>query len=427
MLRLVKLILFYLLIIVLMGCQTSEHYIEKEDYSNIINDLDVLDLLYEYLQYELWVDRDSYDAGHHLMIPLHAAFVTEDIVLQRKFYDQFDQYSQTVRKDNSILPENWLQRLHYNYLASRYLVLSMKYNNELVIPELYDILTEDIYNLWCSQKIGTWGTSEQFTGMKERIIWKLEVRDVKHSYYRAITDDELFLFAIAADLRNYERMVKNPEQHSDKLTDILNMAYTIFENKGVEQVDGGWLFQPGVFKDHRDYIYAGQIKITENMSPLPVDGIGMDTSHSHRLPLFLTSLAEAYENNDHQYVFYKEIKKKLERQFYNKVLVLPDEFNPEFRTKNFMDGTNGVYRYRYSTLGDNEGYGPYELSGTIKLGWWSFLGTQRISEMYNYMYNNNHTYIIKKSNRERNPILSSHHEEINRMIIKFASVIAEQY
>jgi hypothetical protein len=41
---------------------------------------------------------------------------------------------------------------------------------------------------------------------------------------------------------------------------------------------------------------------------------------------------------------------------------------------NYMDGENGVYRYNYVTQGVGNGYGPYELSGSFNLGWWSFLG-----------------------------------------------------
>lgn len=48
-----------------------------------------------------------------------------------------------------------------------------------------------------------------------------------------------------------------------------------------------------------------------------------------------------------------------------------------------MDGSNGVlYRWNYSSLGEGKEYGPYELSGTFTIGWWTFLGTDRVKEIY---------------------------------------------
>jgi len=50
-----------------------------------------------------------------------------------------------------------------------------------------------------------------------------------------------------------------------------------------------------------------------------------------------------------------------------------------------MDGNNGVYRYGYPTQGNNNGYGPYELSGTLIGGWWGLFGTERNNEVYRNM------------------------------------------
>ena len=45
-----------------------------------------------------------------------------------------------------------------------------------------------------------------------------------------------------------------------------------------------------------------------------------------------------------------------------------------------MDGTCGVYRYSYDSTG--VGYQGYSLSGTLLLGWWSFLEDARITQVY---------------------------------------------
>ena len=47
-----------------------------------------------------------------------------------------------------------------------------------------------------------------------------------------------------------------------------------------------------------------------------------------------------------------------------------------------MNGRNGIYRWSYHSLGHDQGYGPYELSGTLILGWWPFLPGPRIRQLY---------------------------------------------
>jgi len=50
--------------------------------------------------------------------------------------------------------------------------------------------------------------------------------------------------------------------------------------------------------------------------------------------------------------------------------------------RNFMDGRNGIYRWQYASLGPNQGYGPYELSGVLLHGWWAFLPGERVGRLY---------------------------------------------
>lgn len=47
-----------------------------------------------------------------------------------------------------------------------------------------------------------------------------------------------------------------------------------------------------------------------------------------------------------------------------------------------MDGSNGVYRWGYGSFGPNGGYGPYQLSGSLTLGWWTFLETAESKALY---------------------------------------------
>lgn len=312
------------------------------------------------------------------MVPLHFAFLNDQELLQDQFAQHFQRF---VKAYPEYMAQGRLNRLHYFYLASRFLVLATEKGRQDLIPsELSSILYTDIKYLWQDSPAWQWSRDSFLGGIRERVLWKLNHKDVKQSYYRAIIDEEMFLFAIAADLRAYERL--SGLEDSPILTDILDVTYRVFQQEVVLQEDGGWLFQPGVWTDHRDYAYAGRKGKTPGMEPLPVPGIASDSSHSHRFPLWLTNLAGAYPPGSNERRFYNHLKEGLEKQFFNKVLVPPTKDFPGYRMRNFMDGGNGVYRWEYATAGQDAGYGPYELSGTLLLGWWFFLDTSRIRHVY---------------------------------------------
>ena len=73
----------------------------------------------------------------------------------------------------------------------------------------------------------------------------------------------------------------------------MEMAFAVYSKYVVFPGDNRWLFQPGVWRDHPDYLYAGNDNLGENLLPMPVDDIAEDTSHSHRYPVWLESLRNA--------------------------------------------------------------------------------------------------------------------------------------
>ena len=132
-------------------------------------------------------------------------------------------------------------------------------------------------------------------------------------------------------------------------------------------------------EDHSEYLYAGQRQKRPGLEPFPVRGIAFDSSHSHRWALMLYSLAAAADAPASRQ-FFEALQKGLERQFTDTVLVPPDTEVPVWRTRNYMDGRNGLYRWDPATT---TGVGPFELSGVIPAGgWWSFLGSQRIQNAF---------------------------------------------
>lgn len=329
-----------------------------------------------HLKDKLWLDENIYDAGHYLMVPMHAAFMLDKDKWQQQFSDHFNLFMQNKHE----VSDSRLNQLHYYYLLSRFMVLASNADKDELIPKgMADYLYTRTIIFFYNEPAWQWEHSD-FSCMKERILWKLTTPDPKRSYYRAIIDEELFIFAIAADLSNYYHGKDNKK--TQQLSDILHVAYRVYKQESKLQPDGSWLFQPGVWAQHPDYAYAGNEHKTPDLKKKPVNDIAMDTSHSHRFPLWLTSLAEAYPHGSNERKYYNQLRSGLAEQFTSKVLVKPTDDFPVYRTTNFMDGRNGIYRWNYATQGINNGYGSYELSGTLALGWWAFLDNSKITSVY---------------------------------------------
>lgn len=384
-----------------------------------------------YLKDNLWTEQNAYDACHYLMVPMHAAFLFKKLDWEQQFNTHFWRFLEAYQNGNSIV-EGRLNRLHYFYLMSRFLVLSAK-NGDYgdLQKKMQKLLCEEIENLWCKYPAWMWGMKPFRGGMRERFVWKYSTRKLPYGYCKAIIDEELFVFAIAADLRVVEKITKTKTEKSSLINEILNLAYDVFKNESSFLDNGGWLFQVGVWADHRDYAYVGHLHKDTKLEPKRFRDVAIDVSHSHRFPLWLISLRDAYESADEEYQFYEKIRKGLTKQFTEKVLIPPCDDFTAYRTTNFMDGRNGIFRWNYKTQGVNNGYGPYELSGTYMLGWWAFCGSKRINDSYCEMLKsfplNDQVVLLytgPNTTRERHPLVKFPDFLINgyaELIINLAS------
>ncbi len=78
-----------------------------------------------HLKEDLWKDIFIYDAGHFLMVPLHAAFEFDKKEWQIDFYNHFQRFS----KNKDSISEGRLNKVHYYYLLSDiflYLIIVLK-------------------------------------------------------------------------------------------------------------------------------------------------------------------------------------------------------------------------------------------------------------------------------------------------------------
>jgi hypothetical protein len=333
----------------------------------------------KYLADPLWTDGQAYDAGHYLMIPLHAAFRLGRADWQRAFADHFARFA-AGWTTGTTTDANRLARLQYFYLAAEFLTLGAK-QPDLVPRSLPDLLQIEILEAWALAPAPQWDRKPFFGGMRERLTWKLSQAPTTPTYYRAVLDDELYVMAIAADLRRYARQSGWTGLDTALVNDILTSAVAVFEQRAAWH-GGGWLFQPGVWADHPDFAYAGQSAAGPDLQPAPVADVAEDVSHSHRMPLWLRSFAEAYPAGSPERRSFEQLSTGLGIQFFGHVLRRPTPRDGPITTANYMDGRDGLYRWGHATQGPGRGYGPSELSGTLTLGWWAFLADPQAGEVY---------------------------------------------
>lgn len=340
------------------------------------------------LKTPLWAKGNAYNAGHYYMLPLHAAFQFNNYEWQQQFAQHFERF---VSDGKYEVEPTRLYRMQYYYLASWFMILATESGQDTLIPEgLFDIVYDDIDNIWNNDPMPVWAfpgiTLNGFNNLRSRVLWKLYTVQIPEiTYHRAIIDAEKYTFAIAANLKTYmqynnaDTLPKN-----QTIDDILEFTYIVFNRRVVWNETGGWLLQPGFWTNHDDFKYAGYFhKI--NPQPLPVENIAEDVSHSHRTALWLKSFAKASDENERE--FYDSLLMGLEKQFFDYALLEPTDSVNTYLTFNYMNGWNGLYRWNYNKEKPNTGFGPHELSGTLLLGWWTFLGSERIKEVYSELSN----------------------------------------
>jgi hypothetical protein len=366
--------------------QAQENISDSLDNNKIIDSLIAQqwnNLITPNLDSALWQKGKAYNAAHFYMVPLHAAFQLEHDIWQLEFANHFQKF--TTTGINEVEPTR-LYRLQYYYLASWFMVLAAKQQKYSLIPDnLYTIIHDELDLIWNKEYAWAWSSGlipvRQFDNMRSRILWKLyNVNLPPKTFYRAIVDEEKFVFAIAANLKTYLKLNETDTLPANAVIDnMLQLSNIVWERRVEWNEEGGWLFQPGYWTDHPDYLFAGNID-KANPKKSSVENIAEDVSHSHRTALWLQSFIEASDSANK--IYFEKLLAGLDTQFFNYALVYPTDSVNTFLTNNFMNGWNGLYRWNYNKTEPNTGYGPYELSGTMLFGWWTFLGSERIKNVY---------------------------------------------
>jgi VCBS repeat-containing protein len=182
---------------------------------------------------------------------------------------------------------------------------------------------------------------------------------------------------------------------------------------------GDFLWEKGIRKEDNEYKYAGKVngeyqKIPKdpkcadpystdpdcNLKIAIVDSIGMDSSHYlAKWPIFFKALKESSLNQT-EAKYYNELLKNNSIRLEKNV----SEFiNGVYKLRNYMDGTNGVYRWNYLNRGKNYGYDSYELSNIqVNSSGLAFLDSTLVDTIFNHILDNisSYDYINTKSIQE---------------------------
>ena len=326
------------------------------------------------LEANLWESRYNYDATHYLMVPMHWAF---NMAIENRYREAFEAYFSRYLAEGSLNDEtNRLRKLQYLYLHSQFLKLSVVPHEPLTDTQmaLAQELEAALNEFWVEKAASNYGVSHFPGGVKDRMEFKLSTPNPDPEHARAIFDEEHYLFTIAADII----AIKGEQDVSAQVIEIRDMGYRTFVSEGVE-VGDGWLFQPGVWSHHPDYRYVGNESLLPGLSPIIIDDIAIDSSHMHRMPLWLTSLRDSYDTARPEYAYFDDVLARMRTQLDTVMLAPADAVLGAPRLFNFSDGWNGVYRYNYDTVADNLGYGPFQLSGVLPYSWYAFLGNTELA------------------------------------------------
>lgn len=356
-------IICILLLGVLSSCKSNSHKFDRKQ---------PLDELWQKtVSQTMNREIDLYNDAELLIVPLYASFCMKE---DSKYLDQFNAYFNNAEDDIADLLEDKniavLNKLNYVYFISNYILLSNKRENKVshtLVDKCYDFIMNTV-------ELPAWNWNmDDFDNMRDRITYKISEAKPQYSYQKAITDEDLFVLVTANNLLPYYKNAgdTNKTKKLKELGDLTKQViYKRFEYNG-----NHYAFQKGAWSDHRDYLYANYTDIEENMKPFSNKEIEEDTSHYSRMPLMLQNIACVTED--------KNYKAKLETilnvnsiYFQKEILVNPSNESRIYRLMNYMNGSNGLYRWNYNGRGKDYAHKPYSLSKQLYTGKYVFFSSE---------------------------------------------------
>jgi hypothetical protein len=333
-----------------------------------------------------------YHFVHSSFVPLIYSYDVNDTIIMDFFTKYF-----TLNKLKFVIENetvNPMEKTQYMYLNLEYIRRNIN-NDKLIIKRNKDallLIENTLLREWNKDKGEIWsGEAFHYQGRRSRVasilLNKIPYQSEK-SFHKAITDFELFCLMTGCSLASNQ--LKFNGTIKPQIEEFIVYMLQILKTQCKIYNDGRWLLQPGVWKDFSDYLYAGITIPKQNLNVAKVDTISWDASHSARWPIFLNTLKSIFKIKSKENEFLSSFQKGLADQFLLKVIT-QNEKTPRFN--NYMDGSNGFYRYNYSTM--KNGYAPFTCNKHVFLSWWKILDDERINKMY-HTIDLNYDYYLKE-------------------------------
>lgn len=320
-----------------------------------------------------------------VLIPQEYAVISGDKVILEELFNFWVSMIPNIPYIQSMDPfSSGLIRLSIIRSLSNFLRGLVENNHEEYLNVNFEILVQFVRDeVIYFSKINNPGWPPLTDGdIRERIIfaltnWKKDKNGDRLNYEYSINDDLWRLIESAANIYVVENALS--DKSSMEIKEVIDLGYRFINELG-EFNETGWHFQLGSINDHPDNIYSGYSKIEEINGPKTIEKLGWDTSHFSMFPSMLNALIKAFENNSSAKNSLINIRNKLSDNFYSNII---HWINGNPFTVNYMDGSNGLYRYNPST---NDAYLPFETSGTILFGQWAYLKSNIDSKFYKDLF-----------------------------------------
>ena len=332
-------------------------------------------------------DRLVYFLPHEFYIPLMYAYEVNDKALKNIFQSFLNkELFLKIKNDSNV---NILDKYIFYFFLAEFVRLDS--SNIKSNKELFSILTLELNDIWNLYEGKVWEREKlHFKGKKERVYSILKNKNNgKLSYYKAITDKELFPLAMGSSLflsqTKYNLENRILKEIVDAFTEVFKELVKFYD-------DGTWVLQPNIWKDHRDY---------KNVKLNTGEDVVWDSSHFSRIPAFLNllSLCHIDSKDDLNYLYIKKLKLGLTYQFVNKICY-QDVFKDMYQFTNFVNGNDSSFRVGYYNNG--KGYNASENYKHVFWGWWKLLNNSEIDQVYEKLNTDFYKYfnIGKGQNRK---------------------------
>ena len=198
-----------------------------------------------------------------------------------------------------------------------------------------------------------------------------------HKHKAAITNKDLLILMAACDLLQPAKIFDHP---TVVLSDMCSQGKRLIKIGMSNPGPRPWTWQPGKMSDQHDFKYAGNAEIAPNLKEKKVSNISYDSAHFYSMwPLIFLSARDSSSARDH--IFFQNAIEGLIRNLIENVVDY-DKAECVVRYRNYIDGTNGVFRWNYDNRGKNFGHSAYSLSYTPFFSSLALLDDERIAKQY---------------------------------------------